>query len=287
MNLRLQTAYWNDQSAREAFKRFILEIHGLDFSAWEAAGYWDESYRPFSLFEGESVVANVCLYLLDAIVHGSPTQLLQISGVGTRPEFRRQGLNRRLTQIGLDWARGRYTGLFLFANDEAVPFYERCGFEPLTEFIQTMDVEPVAKRPGIVPRDCARKEDRDRVFEFAQRRAPISNVLAIMNPKLFMFHALYGLRGHLYEIPEIGVLIAYRRTSRGLQILDLLGECIPRWEDLYPYLVQEDDRTVEFHFSPDRLGLTGTQSVPLEGNNCFVQGAFPVPCPVFPYTSRA
>jgi len=41
MDLKLRTHYWDDREALAAFKLFVLNIHGLDFSEWEARGYWD------------------------------------------------------------------------------------------------------------------------------------------------------------------------------------------------------------------------------------------------------
>lgn len=288
-DLTLKTAYWGDSQARSAFKQFILGIHGLDFGAWETAGYWDDAYTPFSFFDGETVVASVCIYLLDAVVDGHPTRLVQISGVGTLPQWRRRGLNRELTEIGLDWARDKYTGLFLFADTDAIPFYERCGFRPLDEFVESVKVPSVPHRGGAVRLDCEDRDDLDRIYELARRRAPVSNSFSVLNAKLVMFHVLYRLRNSVYEIPELGCIVFLQRHNGCLKLLDVLGERIPSLEELYPYIARESDRFIEFHFHADRLGLddTSRRTRPLLGNNCFVRGAFPVDRPVFPYTSRA
>lgn len=36
----------------------------------------------------DSIVANVCIYLLDAVIEGQKTRLAQVSGVGTLTESR-------------------------------------------------------------------------------------------------------------------------------------------------------------------------------------------------------
>jgi len=51
MGLAMKTEYWDDPKALCAFKEFMLEIHGLDFSEWESGGYWDDAYTPFSFFK--------------------------------------------------------------------------------------------------------------------------------------------------------------------------------------------------------------------------------------------
>ena len=89
MDLAMRTEYWDDPKALRAFKEFMVKIFGLDFSEWESGGYWDNAYTPFSFFNGETVVASVCIYLLDAVIDGNTTCVAQISGVGTLAEWRR------------------------------------------------------------------------------------------------------------------------------------------------------------------------------------------------------
>jgi GNAT superfamily N-acetyltransferase len=287
MNLELRTEYWNDPEARAAFKKFILDIHGLDFSEWDSAGYWDDAYTPFSYFEGGAVVASVCIYLLNAVVDGEPTRLAQISGVGTAADRRRQGLNRQLTEIGLGWAQDLHDGVFLFSDPDAIPFYRRCGFRPIEEYVQVAQADPVPNRRGAIKLDPGRKQDLDRIYEYAQRRAPVSDRFSVLNEKLVMFHALHGLRDRTYEIPDLGCVVFYKRARGCLSIFDVVGEKVPRWKELYPYISDETDEETEFHFHPEKLDPGSCRSRPLRGNHPFVRDPFPVEKPVFPFTSRA
>jgi len=150
MALELTSEYWSDTKAREAFKAFILNIHGLDFREWEAQGYWDSAYTPFSYFKDGKIISSVCIYLLDAVIAGRSTRLIQISGVGTHPDWRRRGLSRELTELGLEWARGQHEGVFLFADTGAIPYYQACGFTPLKEYQELIYGIPTETRPGNV-----------------------------------------------------------------------------------------------------------------------------------------
>ena len=287
MNLTMRSEYWDDSKARDAFKEFVLKIHGLDFSEWESRGYWDDAYTPFTFFSGNTVVASVCIYLLDAIVYGKKTRLAQISGVGTDLRWRRRGLNRRLTETGLDWARGKHDGVFLFADSDAVPFYRNCGFSPLDEYVEVVEVSPVPFRRGAVKLDPGKTHDLDKIYDYARRRAPVSDRFSVLNERLLMFHVLYGMRNYVYEIPDLGCLVFCKRKEGRLKLLDVVGERIPIMEELYPYIADGGDRVVEIHFHADKLGLDGTRARPLTGNHPFTRGAFPVEKPVFPSTSRA
>lgn len=287
MDLSLRTEYWNDPKARGAFREFLVRIHGLDLSEWESRGYWDRTYTPFSFFQGDRIVASVCVYSLAAVIDRKPARLAQISGVGTLPEWRRQGLNRRLTEAGLAWAREGHEGVFLFSNVEAIPFYKACGFQPVDEYVEYMEARTVPGRAGAVRLDPGDQADLDRIYHYARRRVPVSNRFGMLNARLLMFHSLYTLRDHAYEIPDLECLVFLQRKGSCLKIFDIVGERVPCLEKLYPYIADENDRTIEFHFHTDRLGLDGIQAMPLYGNHPFVIDGFPIERPVFPFTSRA
>lgn len=286
-DLILRTRYWDDPQARAAFKDFIREIHGLDFTEWEAAGYWDDAYTPFSYFHGDTVVASACIYLLDFVIDGARTCLAQISAVGTRPNYRRRGLSSELTDIGLEWAQGRHDGVFLFADEAAVPFYTKCGFVAVEEYVETVPAGPVSTRPGAVRLDPGIRQDRDTIFGYAKRRTPVSDKFGVCSARLFMFHALYSLRTCAYEIKDLGCLVFLERTGDCLRLYDIVGERIPRFAELHPYIADPSDRVIEFHFGADQLGLDEVGRRRLEGNYPFVKSGFPVEDPVFPFTSRA
>jgi len=285
--LELRTGYWDDAEARRAFKEFVLQIHGLDFSAWEDAGFWDPAFTPFSYFEGGRVVASVCLYLLDAVVEGRATQLVQISTVGTDPGWRRRGLNRELTDVGLEWAGGKHEGVFLFADEGAIPYYEKCGFSPIQEHLEIADPMAVRPRSGLMKLDPGVPEDRDLIHRFAERRSPVSARFSVGSTRLLMFHALYTLRDHAYEIRDLDTLVFFKRQDGCLSVLDVVAKQVPPFEALYPYIADPGDTSIEFHFSCDKLGLERTRRRPLRDNHPFTCGGLPVEDPVFPYTCRA
>ena len=170
MSFGLKTQYWNDVVATEAFKSFVLEFHGLDFREWESRGFWDTSYTQFSFFDGDSIVASVCIYLLDAVINGKSTRLAQISAVGTHPKWRRKGLNRDYTKIGLEWAEGKHECVFLFSDTDAIPFYRKCGFKPIEEYVETTMVTSYSKCEGAKRLDPSIDGDLNRIYEYVKVR---------------------------------------------------------------------------------------------------------------------
>ena len=287
MSIELKTEYWEDLDAREAFKTFILDIHGLDFTEWEARGYWDNAYTPFSYFKDGQVIASVCIYLLDAIIAGRQTKLIQISGVGTHEDWRRQGLSRELTDLGLQWARGQHDGVFLFSDEEAIPYYERCGYSSLSETLEFYHPEQVPNKQGLIHLDPSNQEHLDKIYNYAKNRAPISDKFSVFSSKLLMFHALYTIRNNIYEIPDLECLVFFGREGDVVNVYDILGRTIPSFEKIYPYISSEADRRINFYFHTDKLGIRKIQTDIITGNNTFVKESFPVSAPAFPFTSRA
>jgi len=288
--LHYREAYWDDRNARQAFKEFLVQIHGLDLSAWEQAGMWDDHYRPFTYFDDAGrVVSSVCVYSLEMLVRGEPCRAAQISGVGTLADRRREGLNRRLTEHALRWAAPDHRFVFLFADDEAVPFYDRCGFLPLAEQTPWVVVDPREPLRGARKIDISNPHELESLRRRATARVPASETLGVHSEKLFLFHAIYTLSDALWEIPALDCVVAARHEGARTTIYDVVAERVPSFDELYPYIACGDAREVAFYFSPDRLAVDGLRWEPLTGNNLHDRGEFPLRGErmLFPFTAHA
>jgi ribosomal protein S18 acetylase RimI-like enzyme len=289
--LRYREAYWADREARRAFQTFLRAIHDLDLVRWEAAGQWDDDYRPFSFFDDEGrVVSSVCLYSLEMVVQGSPCRAAQISGVGTLPAYRRRGLNRELTERAIAWAQAEgHAFFFLFADEEAFPFYEACGFRQLAESVPSVTIDAVDVRTGAVTLDPDEASDRQRLVRAVRRRTPVSERLGVLSAPLFLFHAVYPGWERLLHIPDLDVIVACRHHGERLTLFDVVGERIPSLDRLLTHVATPETREVTFRFLPERLdpgplswrettenGLHDRGDIPLRGQRF-----------LFPFTAHA
>jgi GNAT superfamily N-acetyltransferase len=97
----------------------------------------DGSYRGWLVEDaGGRVVAGGGIIRLP--YHSSPRdpdpRRAWIVNMYTEPEYRRQGLARRLMEAMIEWCRGqRMANVFLHASDEGRPLYEALGFTPTNE----------------------------------------------------------------------------------------------------------------------------------------------------------
>jgi len=289
VNLSFRENYWDSPELKEEFMRFLVQIFGIDLSLWGKMGFWDTRYRPFSYFDDNTLVSNVCVYTLDMTITGNPSRVAQISAVGTLPEYRRRGLSHKLTQVALDWARVNHDFFFLFADEGAYQFYKDCGFRFTDEYKARISAPAVVARPGAVKLDMQRTDHIAQVYRLASNREPVSNVLGVSNDKLFMFWCLDSLRDHIHYISALDVLVLYKREGGLVTIFDIVGRTMPIFADIYPYTCHPDDKTVEFLFMVDKLDLERVGHVRVEGNGTHLFGRFPLEGAqfIFPFTSHA
>jgi GNAT superfamily N-acetyltransferase len=284
----LRTAYWHDRAARKAFKDFILTIHQIDFEDWDRMGYWDDDYSPYSYFVGDRVVASACIYTMPGIVNGEACKVAQVSGVGTLPEYRKRGLNRRLHEIALAKALPGHRFAFLFSDEDAIGFYRKCGFSPVSAHAAVVPLPAIAQSPDARKLDTRDPAVLDEIFRLASVRAPTSRVFWTANPKLVAWHLIYRLRDHAWSIPSLDAVVLMKRDAERTVVYDVLARKMPTFGELAPHLAGAGVREVEFRFPVDVLGVPSFTLRELPGYDAHVMGPFDLgPRPVFPFTSQA
>ena len=291
VNLTFRYNYWDSPDLKSEFIRFLKHIHNLDLSRWGEAGYWDQKYRPFSFFDGNRIIASLCVYSMEMMVKGEPRLVAQISGVGTLEEYRRQGLNRDLTERAIHWARANHDFFFLFAYEDTLPFYSKCGFRRVTEHKACMKLPGQTARPGAEKLDVQNKTHRDLIYRLATEREPASNLLGVYNKELFMFWCLYFLTDNIYYIAELDTLILYECKDKLVSIFDIVGKKVPGFAEIYPFIGSANDQAVEFLFMTDKMNLNSSQELQLKpvDNGTHLLGDFPFEGRkfIFPFTAHA
>jgi len=288
--LTYRAHYWDDLHAKELFKEFLLSIHGLDLSLWDEEGFWDdEHYTAFSLFDGDRIVATTNLFSMEMVVEGVPRRLGQFSGVGTAPEFRRRGMNRWLTEQALESAGANHDGFFLFADEEAVPFYAKCGFVPVEETIPVVSVAAPTPVPGLRRLDPGNRGDLALLSRLAGERSPVSDLLGVWNARLLLFHCLYTMRDCLYYVSDLDAAVFFEVDSGILTVYDIVGRRVPPFAELHPFISGIPHHEVRFLFMPDKMGVDPTRWTSLEDSGLQVLPPLRLPEPqcLFPQVSRA
>ena len=89
-----------------------------------------------AIAENGAIAAGAGLWLMDWPPHmiGGASRRGNILNVYTDPEYRRQGLARRLTETAIEWCRANgIATVILHASDQGRELYRSLGFEPTNE----------------------------------------------------------------------------------------------------------------------------------------------------------
>lgn len=59
----------NDKT-RAAFNALTRQSYGFDFEGWHQNGYWKDRYQPHLLLDGEKVISNVSVNIIEFLLMG-------------------------------------------------------------------------------------------------------------------------------------------------------------------------------------------------------------------------
>ena len=94
------------------------------------------SFRSWLALEGTRIVGGGAILINPWPSHPYDLECRRatILNVYVYPEFRRQGIARRLMDTMIDWCREEgFAAVYLHASKDGKPLYEKLGFEPTTE----------------------------------------------------------------------------------------------------------------------------------------------------------
>lgn len=216
-----------DSALRDSFNALTRRVFGFDFTAWDRDDLWTERYRPHALVCGGRVVANVSVNRMRFRAFDRELPLLQLGTVMTDPDFRGQGLARRLMEEVLSRAP---EDVYLFANDGVLDFYPRFGFRRGDEYrcSRTVDPSPAA---AARPIDSCAPENRALLDRLLDLPRPSEALALEDNPQLYLFYLLGPMRNCLYALPGDSGLAVAEREGDALTLHAVLAEraLAPEW----------------------------------------------------------
>jgi len=163
---------------------------------------------------------------MDMEYKGTVLHLIQIGTVMTDPEYRNQGLSRKLLETIFEEYDSKVDGYFLFANDTVLEFYPKFGFTKYDEYICKKE-EVAVKNNGIntligadiqkIPVDSDENEKRMVRVLNEYRRQGVFNQIG--NSDLSMYWLIHPMKDSVYYIPSLDVY-AIAEVEKGTLILE-------------------------------------------------------------------
>ena len=132
--MQLVSNYMRDDALRHALNALTKKTFCFDFESWVTGGYFEGDYIPYSFIEDGKIISNVSANRMTFLQNGIDRNYIQIGTVMTDEAYRRHGLAKKLMEHVVKQYKDSCDGFYLFANPDAVDFYNRCGFSKETEY---------------------------------------------------------------------------------------------------------------------------------------------------------
>ncbi|KGP91789.1 hypothetical protein N780_15530 [Pontibacillus chungwhensis BH030062] len=253
-DLQLVSNYKDDAKKRKSFNDLAILTFGISFEEWYQKGFWNERYIPYSFVQGDQVIANVSVNLIDLVIDGQLRMAVQVGTVMTHPDYRNQGLSSRLMKKVLQEYEDACDFFYLFANQSVLDFYPKFGFQEVKEQTYSMSYSP--PYPYLYSKlkklDGTNLRDLSCIYEFAADRVSASEKFGAINAHgILMFHCLYDFPDDIYYIQEDDCIVIFKQQGGTLHLYDIISKEQVQLEKILPKIANGNDLTIIFHFTPE------------------------------------
>lgn len=131
--MKLVKNYMLDENLRHGLNDLTTRVFGFDFEGWVTNGYFEGDYIPYSYEENGKIIANASVNIMNFNYGSEKRNYIQIGTVMTDEAYRKNGLASRLMNEIINDYKDKCDGIYLFANLEALGFYDKVGFKQVKE----------------------------------------------------------------------------------------------------------------------------------------------------------
>lgn len=242
--------YKDDTILRNSFNSLTEKTYGFNFKQWYEDGYWGDKYIPYSLLDGDKVVSNVSVNIIDFLILGEQKKFVQIGTVMTDEDYRGQGLNRALMELVLREWEDNCDLIYLFANDSVLDFYPKFGFDVCNEYQYSINKIKGNKSEKIRKMDMDNDKDREFVYNMACNRIPLSKVSMKNNASLIMFYCTYFMKDSIYYIEDYDAVVICEVNQDVLYVQDVFTTKEVKLDSIINAMMTEKTKKVVLGFTP-------------------------------------
>jgi len=190
--MELVSDYMRDDTLRHALNDLTRKTFGFDFEDWVTGGYFEGDYIPYSFIENGKIISNVSANRMTFLQNGVDRNYIQIGTVMTDEAYRRHGLAKKLMDHVVKQYKDGCDGFYLFANPDAVDFYNKCSFSKETEYRYSVKNEfCMGKSAGeiFMPVNTADEQMKQKYMDMVRRSAVNSSLEQLNKFGLQMFYS--------------------------------------------------------------------------------------------------
>jgi GNAT superfamily N-acetyltransferase len=242
--------YKNDDRLRKNLNSLTSKVYGFDFEDWYLNGYWGDYYIPYSLLDGDSIVSNISVNVINFLVKGEERTYIQIGTVLTVQENRNQGLSRFLLEKVLAEWRGKCDLIYLFANDSVLDFYPKFGFNRVEEYQYSKEIDLEVSLSDVTKLNMSDNENKKFLRDKINLSFPYSQVSVIENPSIVMFYYTAFLEDNVYYVKDLDAIAIADIEQDTLYLKDVFCEKEESLDRLISELINQDIKKVVLGFTP-------------------------------------
>lgn len=248
---------------RASFNELTEKTFGFNFEHWYQSGYWTKQYRPYSILDGNDVVSNVSVNLMDFDVCGIPKRLIQLGTVMTDDAYRNQGLNRALMEIVIAEWKDQCDLIYLFANDSVLNFYPKFGFHAVDQVQCIKTIHKKEKSGAAKKLNMSDEANRKLVYDKVNASTSMAKISMVGNAELIMYYCISFMKDNVYYIEEYDTIVVAHEEQGVLEVFGVFCKEEVSLEVIIEMMAKEDTKSVRLCFTPKETESYGF--IPLEG----------------------
>lgn len=268
----LAVGFKDNDKLRGSYNRLTRKTYGFDFEEWYQNGYWSDRYIPYSLLDGDNVISNVSVSIMDFLVMEEKKRFIQIGTVMTDSEYRNQGLSKYLMEKVLEEWKDKCDLIYLFANDSVLDFYPKFGFISMPEYQHYREVHPKNETSGAIKLNMSDKSDRDFLLDTIRGTIHFSKLSMIDNSSLIMFYCTSFMKESVYYIRDLNAVIIADYEDDILYLKDIYCEQDISLDEIIEAMASCDVGKVVLGFTPKDETLFSCRVLKEEDTTLFMMG---------------
>jgi ribosomal protein S18 acetylase RimI-like enzyme len=237
---------------RLSFNKLAQRTFNIDFEKWYQLGLWNDRYICYSYAEGDNIVSNISVNIMELIINGQRKSAVQIGTVMTEPNYRRRGLATSLMNIVLKEYEDKCELVYLFPNVEALDFYLKFGFTSLQESILSKEVNiSKANKSNMRKLDISSEEDLNILTKLASKRLPNSNSFgADKADHILTWYAVNVFQNNIYYLEDKDIIVIFDVEGKNLNLYDVISKNEVDLDEILNQISDSEIKRVIFHFTP-------------------------------------
>jgi len=236
------------EKQRESYFDLVKSVFGLDFRAVYNAGFLENSFIPYTYYDGEKAVSSVAVLINYFLIEGETKRYIQISTVCTDPEYRGQGLSGKLMDYVLaEWIND-CDCIYLMANDSVVDYYPMFGFKQSQEYTYSKQIP--GKPASFRMLDLTSDKDVSLLIRKHTELNPYSQVNLNPGIDIMMFHCINFLKNCIYYIQEYDAIVIAVMEQGELFVYDIYADGTTEMDEILASITLGEEVAVTFGFTP-------------------------------------